>query len=127
MYHQPVPLTILVVEDEPDLRDLIAEALTEDGYAVVTSANGREAITCVEERDDQIHLLLIDVQTPGVGASDVVRRLRQRWSTIQVLYMSGRERAEVLRDLDPHDAPFLPKPFGLGTLTERVRQLLVIA
>ena len=126
MYHRCVPLTILVVEDEPDLRDLIAETLTDEGYAVVTSGDGLDAVTQAE-RQQEVHLVLIDVQTPGLSAADVLRRLRERWPDVKVLYMSGRARTEVETDFDRPDAAFLRKPFGLSVLTDSLRQLMAPA
>jgi two-component system, cell cycle sensor histidine kinase and response regulator CckA len=126
MYHRCVPLTILVVEDEPDLRDLIAETLTDEGYTVVTSGDGLDAVAQAE-RQPEIHLVLIDVQTPGLSAADVLRRLRQRSPDVKVLYMSGRARDEVITDFDRPDAPFLRKPFGLSVLTDSIRQLMAPA
>jgi DNA-binding response OmpR family regulator len=117
--------TVLVVEDEAPVRDLIREVLRLHGYQVVEAQDGGEALQRAEAHRGPIDLMILDVMIPGVAAPDVVRQLRDARPAVRVLYMSGytddligqHGLLQVGRD-------FLQKPFSLDALTRKVREVL---
>jgi two-component system, cell cycle sensor histidine kinase and response regulator CckA len=114
--------TVLVCEDEPDLRELAREVLEEYGYKVLEAGNGAEALERAAGHADQIHLLLTDVVMPRMNGSELAARLT-RERPLKVLYMSGYTETSMMRG-DDSDAPFLPKPFSPIVLARTVRAVL---
>jgi two-component system cell cycle sensor histidine kinase/response regulator CckA len=113
--------TILVAEDEPDLRFYIQELLERGGYRVLTAGNGREALQMAEEHRGEVDLLLTDVVMPQMGGDELSARFRERWPGIPVLRMSGY--AERLRNDPAPESHYIQKPFAPGALLEVVRRL----
>ena len=118
-------MKILVVDDDPDLRDLIGYTLRRDGYFVIESEDGRAALLLAEvERPD---LVLLDVNLPKLDGFEVCRRLRASPTTssipIVMLTVRGTEEDQV-RGLDLGADDYLAKPFSPRTLLARVRALL---
>lgn len=118
-------MKILVVDDDPDLRDLIGYTLRRDGYFVIESEDGRAALLMAEvERPD---LVLLDVNLPKLDGFEVCRRLRASPATssipIVMLTVRGTEEDQV-RGLDLGADDYLAKPFSPRTLLARVRALL---
>jgi DNA-binding response OmpR family regulator len=114
--------TILVVDDEPTLRETLAEALEVDGFRVVTAADGREALARFrEERPD---LVVLDLMLPGMDGLEVCRRLQAgRW--VPVLMLTARtEEADKVAGFAVGADDYLTKPFSLRELTVRVRAIL---
>jgi PAS domain S-box-containing protein len=117
--------TVLLVEDEPALRKLAADALRRAGYEVLEAANGEDAILVAEARSAPVDLVVTDVVMPGIGGVDLARRLRARASTARVLYMSGYSDDPDLRrgEIDESEG-LLAKPFTVDQLLRRVRECL---
>ena len=118
--------TVLVVEDDPAVREIVAHVLRRQGYAVLEAANGQEALDMGRQHaNEAIHLLLTDVVMPLVGGRELVERLRESHPEARSLYISGYGEASLARigALEPK-AEFLPKPFAPALLARRVRQLL---
>ena len=118
-------MKILVVDDDPDLRDLIGYTLRRDGYFVIEAEDGRAALLLAEvERPD---LVLLDVNLPRLDGFEVCRRLRAATATsgipIVMLTVRGTEEDQV-RGLDLGADDYLAKPFSPRTLLARVRALL---
>jgi CheY-like chemotaxis protein len=124
---QPPPgrETILVVEDEPEVRDVITEAVQSDGYAVLFALSGSEALTVSSRHRGPIHLLLTDLVMPGMSGRDLAALLKVTRPDMVVLFMSGYNDSEILRRdaLDPGVA-LLRKPFTLDELARAVREAL---
>lgn len=117
--------TILLVEDEDDVRALAREALQERGYSVIEARHGAEAILLSQNYPDPIHLMLTDVVMPGMSGLDLAFRLRASRPSMKVLYMSGYPGDDVLRDatgMGP--SAFLQKPLTPAGLAQRVRACL---
>ena len=117
--------TILLVEDEGQIRQLASRALRAQGYTVIVAADGTEAVRLGREHLVEIDVLVTDVVLPMQGGREVAARLRQDKPHLPVLYMSGYTRG-TLPDgelLDSNTA-FLSKPFTPDVLAERVRELL---
>ncbi|MGE3706262.1 MAG: ATP-binding protein [Vicinamibacterales bacterium] len=115
--------TILLVEDEPALRDLGAAMLRRSGYWVLEAANGAEALEVCARQAGPIHLLLTDVVMPGITGAGLARRILPTRPETRVLYMSGYTDNPEGLGLGP-DSDFLGKPFTPSELLDRVRSLL---
>ncbi len=115
--------TILVVDDEPEILRALRSGLTAQGYAVVTAADGAEALRAATS--DVPDLVILDLMLPGgMDGQEVCRRLRE-WSSLPILVLSalGQERRKVAA-LDAGADDYLTKPFGMDELTARVRAAL---
>jgi CheY-like chemotaxis protein len=124
----PVPTgqeTILLVEDNPEVRDLARQVLVRQGYTVLEAAEGEEALRRAEEHAGPIHLLLTDVVMPGMTGKALAERLGGLRPDLKVLYMSGYTDETIAHHgvLEPGVA-FLQKPFSSFNLALKVRQVL---
>lgn len=117
--------TILLVEDDHEIRALAREALAESGYRVLEAEGGERALALARESAEPIHLLLTDVVMPGISGNDLAERVRLVHGGLRVLYTSGYTDRALARHrvLDPSLA-FVEKPFTSGALTQRVREVL---
>ena len=117
--------TVLLVEDEAEVRDLARDILEMQGYTVLASAAPADAERVCRERAGLIHLLLTDVVMPGMSGRALAERLLDRRPAMKVLYMSGYDDAAIVKHgvLDP-GVMFLPKPFSAADLAGKVRDVL---
>ena len=117
--------TILLVEDDQDLRELMQEVLQEYGYKVISASNGEEALHLIESGDTGVELIVSDMMTPKLGGKDLYKKLAQSGSTAKFLFMSGYLADHLSQDfhLDT-ETHFLQKPFDLDELTRKVRVVL---
>jgi len=112
--------TILLVEDEPAVRQLFAHALTRAGYRVYEARNGEEAIKVFDQHGDTIDMLLTDMRMPYMGGAELAHHLRERRSSLKLLCISGYPG-----QLDPDVlTDFLAKPFSRDELLKKVRDVL---
>ena len=112
--------TILLVEDDPGVREIAKIALEMHGYRVLAAGDGKAALALAGARID---VLLTDVIMPGMGGRELAEAVRALHPAIRLLYMSGYTDGAVLRDVGPHDA-FLQKPFTPQVLARKIRDLL---
>ena len=117
--------TVLLVEDEEDLRDLVAEALETSGYTLLKAADCKDAVRIAAEHSGPIDLLLTDVIMPQMSGRDLAERIQPRRPTMAVLYMSGYTDGIIGHRgvLEPTVA-FLQKPFAPSTVSHKVREVL---
>jgi CheY-like chemotaxis protein len=108
---------ILLVEDEPSIRGLMATVLQGAGYRVVQARNGSEAL---EKFDSTIDLLITDMRLPHMNGHEVIEQLRQRRHSLKVLSISAYDLGHTA---DPN-IPFLAKPFTHEELLSLVRAIL---
>ena len=112
--------TILLVEDEPAVRQLFAQALTRDGYHVHEARNGQEAMKVFDQLGDSIDMLLTDMRMPYMGGAELAHQLRARRRSLKLLCISGYPG-----NLDADLATdFLAKPFSRDDLLKKVREVL---
>jgi hypothetical protein len=117
--------TILVVEDQPALRELVRRVLEQKGYRVLEAPNGEQAVRVAEGSARPIQLVITDVVMPGMNARAMAERIRGVWPTVRVLYMSGYHDDDVmLQSLATAKVDFLQKPFLPYDLAEKVRAVL---
>ena len=117
--------TILVVEDEDEVRALACEVLKTFGYAVLDARTPAAALVATEQHPDRIHLLLTDVVMPQMGGRMLAERLTALRPGIKVVYMSGyTDDAIVQHGTLEAGVAFLQKPFTLDALAARIRQRL---
>ncbi|HXA95835.1 MAG TPA: PAS domain S-box protein [Candidatus Dormibacteraeota bacterium] len=117
--------TVLLVEDEAEVRDLAREILEGGGYAVLQACDAQEAVLMAERHAGPIHLLLTDVIMPRQSGRALVERLRPLRPEMRILYMSGYTNEAIVRHgvLDP-DTLFIQKPFTPAGLAQKVRAAL---
>ncbi|HEX2220020.1 MAG TPA: ATP-binding protein [Gemmatimonadales bacterium] len=117
--------TVLVVEDEEGVRELVRQILVEHGHAVLTARHGRDALLIAERYERPIDLLVTDVVMPEMGGGELVERLTALRPDLKVLYISGYTNDEVVRRGIPGvTTGFLHKPFTADALMRRVREVL---
>ncbi|HUK26504.1 MAG TPA: PAS domain S-box protein [Terriglobales bacterium] len=117
--------TILLAEDEPNVRESAATYLRENGYTVLVAANGSEALQLAERHSGPIHLLLTDLVMPGMKGSELAQQIQFSWPEIRVVFMSGysSDLFSGREKLDPAHM-FLQKPFRLTALGRCIRDVL---
>jgi PAS domain S-box-containing protein len=117
--------TVLVVEDEEGVRELLRKVLVEYGHTVLEARHGRDALLVAERYERPIQLLITDVVMPEMGGAELARRMGERRPETKVLYVSGYTSEEVLRRGIRSVGPILvPKPFTPEDLMLRVRGVL---
>ena len=117
--------TILVVEDEMGIRDLLNETLKKRGYTILLATNGEEAIRYGEKHQGTIDLLLTDVIMPKMNGKDVATKLRLSRPEMKVIYMSGYTKNTIAnRGVLDEGLNFLEKPFTPTAAAKRVREVL---
>jgi len=117
--------TVLVVEDEEELRKLAVRFLQKQGYKVLEASQGDEALSIYGRHDEPIHLLVTDVVMPGMSGRELSERLTSLCREIKILYMSGHTNSAILHHgvLEP-GVNLLQKPFTPEALVRKVREVL---
>ena len=117
--------TVLLVEDEESVRQLVRETLAARGYRILEANNGNAALALAANRSDTIHLLITDVVMPGLSGHELVEQILRARPAIKVLYLSGYAQDAFPATLpsNPQTA-FLQKPFTLQSLSRKVREVL---
>src|SRR2546426_2977309 len=117
--------TILLVEDEENVRELVRDMLESHGYRVMEARWAGEAVMLGEEHQGRIDLMLTDVVMPGESGGELAQWMSQARPEMPVLYMSGYTDDALVRDGVQNDgAAFLPKPFTEEALLAKVRGML---
>jgi two-component system, cell cycle sensor histidine kinase and response regulator CckA len=116
--------TILLVEDEAELRSLIAEMLTQEGYRILEAENGEEALAILEDPSNSVDLLITDMMMPKMNGAELHQKIKNKLKIrdkFPIVYMSG-----FFKDLAPEDSLILEKPFTQSELTEKIKSALKI-
>jgi CheY-like chemotaxis protein len=117
--------TILLVEDEESLRRMLLDILEPEGYTVLATGGGQEALEACVRHEGPVHLLLTDVVMPGMSGRQLAERLAEKCAEVKVLYMSGYTDNAIVHHgvLDP-GVNFLQKPFTPDAVLRKVRGVL---
>jgi two-component system, cell cycle sensor histidine kinase and response regulator CckA len=117
--------TVLLVEDEESVRQLVRETLESKGYKVLEADNGEAALQIVSGYSGKIDMLITDVVMPGMSGRELSARLCASYPLTKVLYLSGYTEDAIVHEgvVDP-DTAFLQKPFTLQMLSRKVREVL---
>jgi CheY-like chemotaxis protein len=117
--------TILVVEDEELVRQMIREILERYGYGVLEAGSGGEAVDLCSRHQGTIHLMLTDVVMPGINGVELSKRMAPMQPEMKVLFMSGYTANAIAHQgvLDP-GVSFIHKPFSISSLAHKVREVL---
>ncbi len=119
------PLRILVVDDEPAVRESLRRALQLEGYGVELAGDGSEALYRLESRELEPDGIVLDVLMPEVDGLEVARRLRRTGSRVPILMLTARDEiADRVAGLDAGADDYLVKPFALEELFARLRAIL---
>src|SRR4051794_688396 len=115
--------SVLVVDDDPQLREALTRALQLEGHDVSTASNGAQALEAISQRRPD--LMVLDVMMPYVGGLDVCRTLRERHDRLPILVLTARDEVgDRVAGLDAGADDYLTKPFALEELRARIRALL---
>jgi two-component system, OmpR family, response regulator len=117
------PTRVLVVDDEPNITDLVAMALRYEGFEVETAGTGRAALSAVERFRPE--LLVLDVMLPDLDGFAVTERLKGMRNKVPILFLTARDEVEdKVRGLTLGGDDYVTKPFSLEELVARIRALL---
>jgi CheY-like chemotaxis protein len=123
----PLPLggqeTILLAEDEEQVRGAVVQILKRAGYRTIAAANGLDAIALLRDGTEPVHLVLLDVVMPGLGGPETWEQMAGLRPGLRVLFSSGYAD-DRYRRLLPAGAVLLEKPFRAEDLLSRIRQML---
>jgi PAS domain S-box-containing protein len=117
--------TVLLVEDEESVRQLVRETLESRGYKVIEAENGEVALKISATCQEPIHLLITDVVMPGISGRELAKQLSKTHPHTRILFLSGYTEDAIVHQgvLEPGTA-FLQKPFTLQNLSRKVREVL---
>jgi len=117
--------TILLVEDDPDVREVAEVILTQYGYQVIKAGSGEEALRLIRKNDHDIQLMITDVVMPGMSGRELVEKMADLQREMKILYISGyTDNAIVQHGMLKSGIKYLPKPFNILELVTKVRQVL---
>ena len=114
--------TILVVDDKSNIRTLVRDYLTEEGFRVVTAENGRDALYVA--RHEKPDLILLDIMMPEMGGYEFIRAYRKERDTPVILLTARLEEADKVLGLELGADDYVTKPFGMRELVARIRAVL---
>ena len=118
------PVSVLVIDDDPDVRSFIATTLEEHGYRVREASDGRQGLAAIERETPD--LVVLDFIMPGLSGAEVARQIRAKRPEQPILFVSGYSETEAVKQTAP-DAPLLAKPFRAEALHKAVRGALTPA
>jgi CheY-like chemotaxis protein len=121
----PSPPSVLLVEDDDQIRGFVRTLLTNDNYRVIEAHTGGEGLRKAEQAEGGIDLLLSDMLLPELSGYDLAVRLREMFPEIRIILMTGYVEGEIVqRCVEELNAAFLDKPFQPSQLRQVVRDAL---
>jgi CheY-like chemotaxis protein len=117
--------TILLVEDDAEVRQVATRILRRNGYRVLEAENGADALRVCENEPDPVDLIVTDIIMPGMGGTELAAKIREKQPNARILFTSGYTEDAVVRQsfLNPGEA-FIEKPFTPDLLARKARELL---
>jgi signal transduction histidine kinase/CheY-like chemotaxis protein len=119
-----VPQMILVVDDDPNVRELTRMVLQEGGYEVMTASGSNDALRLIQSKEHEVALVILDMSMPEMSGVELERRLAALQLPAKVLFVSGYDPESLAEGTDLAAGALLQKPFTRGDLLGRVRRLL---
>ncbi len=117
--------TLLLVEDETDVRDVASETLQSIGYTIYEAANGIEALDCIKNNSSKISLVITDVIMPGMGGKELAENIEKIQPDLKILFTSGYTDQKIVRSGKlNNDINFLHKPYSIHELSKKIRELI---
>jgi putative two-component system response regulator len=121
---KPLP-AVVVVDDEPNVREVVARVLQSAGYRVLQAASGADALELLEREHANVELVISDLQMPEMDGAELLRRVQQRWPDLGTVFITGVSELSSAVDLLQAGAyDYITKPFGIEEVVARVRQAL---
>jgi two-component system KDP operon response regulator KdpE len=121
MTERPIP-TVLLIEDEPEIRRFLRTALPDHGFRLHEAVTGKDGLAQAEARNPD--LILLDLGLPDMDGLDIIRKLRE-WSPIPIIILSARDQEQTkIAALDLGADDYVTKPFGVNELLARMRATL---
>jgi|SRR5579872_2942637 len=122
---QPDAKTVLVVDDEPEIRKLVSAMVGQFGYNALTADSGEHALTLFKHHSQPLELLITDVVAPGMSGPMLADKLCEMQPDLKVLYISGYDNTHVVQKyVVERGHALLPKPFTVDELRRKVSELL---
>ena len=118
--------TILIVEDEKDIRDLLVFNLQKEGFKIDHTDNGDSALSLIRKND--FNLVLLDLMLPGIGGFDLTRILKndKKTSEIPILMLTAKgEESDIVKGLELGADDYMTKPFSIKVLIARINKILI--
>ena len=117
--------TVLVVDDEPEIRKLVSAMVSQFGYQVLTADSGEHALKLYQNHKAPLELLIADVVAPGMSGPMLADKLTALQPDLKVLYISGYDNTHVVQKyVVERGHALLPKPFTVEELQTKIKQLL---
>jgi len=116
------PRRILLVDDDPEVREVIADFLLDMGHDLIETSSGAAALTALGENDEQVDLVIADLAMPGMTGFEFATAVRERWPSLPILMVTGYADITKLPSL-PGEFALLHKPFEQGELAARIAEL----
>ena len=117
--------TVLLVDDEKDVREYLFHALQNAGYAVVQASSGVEALTRFDHFGNDIDLLVTDLVMPGLPGDQLALRLLAQKPELKVIFISGNPKQTLCSEIPlTEGVNYLPKPFGFSDLEQMIETVL---
>jgi len=116
--------TVLLVDDNPQVRRSVCRLLSDQGYRVLEAANGASALALFESSKAQVDLLLVDLAMPGMSGREVARRLKKLRSNLKVLFVTGFRSPQQREQAEEEPIELFQKPFDGRALIRKVREVL---
>lgn len=117
--------TVLIVEDDPSVRQVAASMLSRLGYRVLVAVHGDEALRLARENCGRIDVLMTDIVMPGMNGRELAEHVRSLYPRTRVLYTSGYTEDVIIRHgIQQEDVAFVGKPYSMQTLASKLRQVL---
>ncbi len=117
-------LTVLLVEDDPMIRNLVFHTLETHGYEVLMAEDGWEGIKVARNHKGSIDVLFTDVVMPGLGGGELAMAMKELYPDVRILFMSGYSRSQLVEEGVPEDAALLEKPFTPDKVVSMLRTVV---
>jgi len=116
---------VLVVDDEESLQDILSETLSKYNYRVMGAMTGEEALRICSEKGNEIALILLDLNMPGMGGIKCLKELEKTDLKAKVIIISGyAPNGDIKKEVTSRNLPYLLKPFDIPSLMRTIRRLL---